>query len=384
MEESAGKFIRERYPNAVFEAKPSGNLFDMIFSEKESRLTARIRSTDGSAPDPTALNELLTEIKKSLPLADIQPVEWQEHIELVARPEILALYGVSYQALLSELKKSLNDNSVLTITQGTNSVPVIIGSNRSDIKELLDNRDVRVNGTDISLEALLGETRNRDLKSITSGPEGEYYHLGLELNNKEVPDAISIITDVVRNDPRFEVDFSGSYFSNQEMIKELCLVLLISVLLLFFILAAQFESLVQPLIIMFELITDIFGAVLVLWVLGESINLMSLIGIVVMCGIVINDSILKVDTINRLRNEGFSLKHAIFEAGGRRLKAIIMTSLTTILAIAPFLVRGNMGSDLQYPLSLALISGMVVGTFVSVFFVPLAYYEIYKGRPKKI
>ncbi len=383
VEERAGKYIRERYPNAVFEAKPSGNLFDMIFSEKESILAVRIRSTDGSAPDPVALNELLAEIKLSLPQVDIQPVEWQEHIELVARPEMLALYGVSYQVLLSELKKSLNDNPVLTITQGANSVPVIIGSNKSEIKELLDNHDVRVDGVDISMEALLGETRNRDLKSITSGPEGEYYHLGLELNNREVPGAISAVTGVVQNDPRFEVSFSGSYFSNREMIKELCLVLMISILLLFFILAAQFESLIQPLIIMFELIADIFGAILVLWILGESINLMSLIGIVVMCGIVINDSILKVDTINRLRSEGLSLKHAIFEAGGRRLKAIIMTSLTTILAIAPFLVRGNMGSDLQYPLSLALISGMVVGTFVSVFFLPLAYYEIYKGGTGK-
>jgi multidrug efflux pump subunit AcrB len=77
------------------------------------------------------------------------------------------------------------------------------------------------------------------------------------------------------------------------------------------------------------------------------------------------------------------LKHAIMEAGGRRLKSILMTSLTTILAIAPFLVRGDMGSDLQYPLSLALIAGMVAGTLVSVFFIPLAYYVIYKNTEKR-
>jgi multidrug efflux pump subunit AcrB len=99
-----------------------------------------------------------------------------------------------------------------------------------------------------------------------------------------------------------------------------------------------------------------------------------------MCGIVINDSILKVDTINQLRKQGLSLIRSIFEAGNRRLKPIIMTSLTTVLAIAPFLAGGNMGSDLQYPLSLALIGGMIVGTFVSVFFVPLVYYEIYRKR----
>ena len=104
---------------------------------------------------------------------------------------------------------------------------------------------------------------------------------------------------------------------------------------------------------------------------------MSLIGIVVMCGIIINDSILKVDTINRLRKE-YSLKRAIMLGGSRRLGSIVMTSLTTILAIAPFLVRGNMGADLQFPLSVALIGGMVLGTFVSLFFIPVLYYTIYE------
>ena len=109
---------------------------------------------------------------------------------------------------------------------------------------------------------------------------------------------------------------------------------------------------------------------------------MSMIGIVVMCGIIINDSILKVDTINRLRKQ-YSLLRAIIVAGNRRLSPILMTSLTTILAIAPFLVRGNMGADLQFPLSLALIGGMVVGTAVSIFFIPVLYYNIYKPVGKK-
>ena len=108
---------------------------------------------------------------------------------------------------------------------------------------------------------------------------------------------------------------------------------------------------------------------------------MSMIGIVVMCGIVINDSILKVDTINRLiKEDGYSLLRAIIEGGSRRIKPIIMTSLTTVLAVAPFLVRGDMGSDLQFPLSLALIGGMVFGTIVSIFFIPIFYYQIYKKR----
>ena len=107
---------------------------------------------------------------------------------------------------------------------------------------------------------------------------------------------------------------------------------------------------------------------------------MSMIGLVVMSGIIINDSILKVDTINRLRRSGTPIMRAIVTAGHKRLKPIVMTSLTTILAIAPLLRRGDMGSDLQFPLSLALIAGMVAGTFVSLFFVPLMYYVIYRKK----
>ena len=137
---------------------------------------------------------------------------------------------------------------------------------------------------------------------------------------------------------------------------------------------------VQPFIILSEIVADLTGALFLLWICGAGINLMSMIGIVVMCGIIINDSILKVDTINRLRKQ-YSLLRAIMVAGNRRLSPILMTSLTTILAIAPFLVRGNMGADLQFPLSLALIGGMVVGTAVSIFFIPVLYYNIYNRRP---
>jgi len=125
---------------------------------------------------------------------------------------------------------------------------------------------------------------------------------------------------------------------------------------------------------------DISGALFALLLCGAGVNLMSLIGIIVMCGIVINDSILKVDTINKYRRNGISILRAILMGGTRRLKPIIMTSLTTILAIMPFLVRGSIGADLQYPLSVALIGGMILGTLVSLFLVPMFYYEIYRRR----
>ena len=110
---------------------------------------------------------------------------------------------------------------------------------------------------------------------------------------------------------------------------------------------------------------------------------MSLLGLVVLCGIVINDSILKIDTINRLRKEGMKLEHAVMEAGVRRFKAIVMTSLTTILAVCPFLWRGSIGADLQFPMSVVIIAGMVAGTLVSLFFVPMLYLEFIRMKTGK-
>jgi len=378
IESRVGDFISSNWREAVCTTQASGNIFDMLFSEKEAPVVARLKRSDGKTPEPDQLTMLLSEIRDALPGVNVQPAEWNEYIELVTDPEKLALYNVSFNQILGYLQNSMNASSVLRISKGDISMPVVIGVGEKEARDLIQGSYIETAGGRVPLEILLRETRNRDLKQITSGVDGEYYPLVLDVKGREARHAMETIQNVVRQDDRFDVSYTGSYFSNREMIKELCMVLLVSILLLFFILAAQFESLVQPFIIMSELIIDVFAVLAVLWLFGESLNLMSMIGMVVMCGIVINDSILKVDTINRLRENGLGLKHAILEAGSRRLKAIVMTSLTTILAIAPFLVRGDMGSDLQYPLSLALISGMIAGTFVSVFFVPLAYYVIYK------
>ena len=164
------------------------------------------------------------------------------------------------------------------------------------------------------------------------------------------------------------------------MLRQQLLVLLVALALLFLILASQFESLLQPFIILSEVVIDLAVSLAVLWLLGVSINMMSLIGLVVITGIVINDSILKIDTVNRLVRAGMEVEAAVHEAGHRRLKAILMTSLTTVLAVAPFLSRGNMGADLQYPMALVVIVGMAAGTLVSLFYVPTVYAVLYKRK----
>jgi len=382
IEKSISDAIIAKYPDATFRFASADNIFNVIFSDKEYNLVVKIMNKKGGAPEPDKLNRFLEQITKKLPGQYIEPVLWQEQILFVVNPEMLSLYKLSYSAVFNALRSATKENTLYSVNHGTYSVPVIVGDEGDLAKDLLSLTIRNSDGADVPLSVVLKERRVRDLKSVISGTEGDFYPLNLKVPDKMVKDVMVAIDELSDGDETFDVTFAGSYFSNREMIGELLVILAVAFLLLFFILAAQFESLIQPLIILSEIVVDIFGALLLLLIFGAGINLMSMIGLVVMCGIIINDSILKVDTINRLRKEGYSTLRAVFTGGSRRLKPIIMTSLTTILAIAPFLVRGDMGSDLQFPLSLALIGGMVVGTIVSIFFIPVFYYNIYKNRGK--
>ena len=140
-----------------------------------------------------------------------------------------------------------------------------------------------------------------DLKTITAGRNGEY----IPFRFYEVDDAPELMEKVKREADAtgdWDTAFSGSFFSNRQMLDELVVILFISVLLMYFILAAQFESFVQPLIVLLEIPIDVAFALLLLWICGHTLNLMSAIGLIVTCGIIINDSILKLDAINELRS----------------------------------------------------------------------------------
>lgn len=368
------------YPKGVISFAVSGNIFDMIFSENESKLVVQLQSKEGNAPEVEKVNGVIREIKKKMPQLFIAPAVMEQNIRYIADVEAMAMYNVTFGDIYSKLKNTISQNSLFKINQGGYSVPVTTGESMVESGDLLSSKVRNREGVEIPLNLLIKETKGEDFKKLYSGSGGDYYPIQIEAEDKEVKEIISTVDTIMKENNDFFVTYTGEYFSSREMVWELVVILLVAISLLYFILAAQFESIIQPLIILSEIVVDIFWVMLGLWAFGESINLMSLIGIVVMSGIIINDSILKVDTINRLRKNGCSLLRAVMTGGHNRLKPIIMTSLTTILAIAPFLNRVDMGSDLQYPLSLSIIIGMSVGTLVSLFFIPIAYYVIYKKR----
>ena len=388
LQEHLSALVRERWPAAIQAWGTSGNIFEMVFAEREPQLLVRLRPTDGGGTLSVAgVRAALSEVRAALPGVQIDDIPLQQDVLYVSDPERMALYGVNFSDLTGVLRNALNGNELFEIVQGARSVPVVLGTDTEELAQILARASVSVpdaadpsRTVDIPASALMRQSFEQDFKTLVSGDDGSYYPLALDIPARDVPAALTAVRGALRRTGGFDAAFTGAWFTNREMIRGMLLVLLVALALLLLILASQFESLLQPFIILSEVVIDIAVSLGALWLLGVSINIMSLIGLVVITGIVINDSILKIDTINRLVRGGMEVEAAVHEAGHRRLKAILMTSLTTILAVAPFLSRGNMGADLQYPMALVIIVGMTAGTLVSLFYVPTVYAAFYRKR----
>jgi len=154
--------------------------------------------------------------------------------------------------------------------------------------------------------------------------------------------------------------------------------LLLSALLVYMILAAQFESFLDPLIISAVLPVGVLGAALTLFLSGHTVNIISLIGLVALLGIAVNDAIVKVSTIRRLRGEGLGGRAAIMEASRLRFRPIIMTTLTTVLAMVPMAIGIGTGEQIQRPLAMTILGGLSIATLLTLFLTPVIYEILHK------
>lgn len=371
-------YMREHYPEATLEFEVSGNVYDAIFTSDAPDIEVRLQTATGGLPEVAQSRRIRDSIATSFNNVNLQPVAVEDNLAYVANTDMMSLYGVNYSQLYDRLLQITGSNKVYTVNDGAHAVPVMMGSGSAHRADLLANT-ITAGGIDIPLSELLVEKRGEDYKRLFASASGQYYPIGVYADDATVRDLEAYVKKLANGvGSGLSAYFAGEFYESRALIGELAMVLAVAMALLYFILAAQFESLLQPAIILSEVLIDTACVFIAMWMIGESVNLMSMTGIVVMCGIVINDSILKIDTINRLRRSGLSITAAIHKAGQQRLRPIVMTSLTTILAIAPFLHRGDMGSDLQFPLSFTLIAGMTVGTLVSLFIVPLLYKLCYQ------
>lgn len=179
-------------------------------------------------------------------------------------------------------------------------------------------------------------------------------------------------------DVEFPAKYSAKITGEEEMRAEsfngLGLALLLSVLLVYMVMAAQFESLRHPFTILLTIPFAGVGVILMFLLTGHTLNMMAFIGIIMLAGIAVNSSIILVDAINRLKEEGLPLREAIMTAAQNRVRPIIMTTITTMLALLPMCFGFGEGSSLRSPMALAVIGGLMTSTLMSLFVIPCVYY----------
>ena len=169
------------------------------------------------------------------------------------------------------------------------------------------------------------------------------------------------------------INLSGSYEDQQDSFSDLGLLAILIVILVYIVMAAQFESLTYPGIIMTSLPFAFSGIVLILWATGTHLNIMSMIGSIMLIGIVVKNGIVLIDYITLNRERGMSIRSAVVFGGKSRLRPVVMTSLTTILGMVPMAIGGGQGSEMWRPLGIAVIGGLTFSTLLTLLFVPALY-----------
>ena len=181
--------------------------------------------------------------------------------------------------------------------------------------------------------------------------------------------------------PNYSITVTGEEEKRQESMNSLLFALALSVILVYMVLASQFESLLHPFTILLTIPLAVVGAILLFFITGTTINMMGVIGIVMLVGIAVNNSIILVDRINQLKTDR-PLTDAIVQAGQQRIRPIIMTTLTTILALLPMTFSFGEGASLRSPMAIAVIGGLITSTLMSLMVIPCVYYVL--ERMKKI
>lgn len=180
---------------------------------------------------------------------------------------------------------------------------------------------------------------------------------------------------------RYSIHVTGEEEQRRESMNSLMLALLLSVVLVYMVLASQFESLLHPFTILLTVPLALVGAVLIFWITGMTLNIMGVIGMIMLAGIAVNNSILLVGRINQLKTT-MELTEAIVEAGRQRIRPIMMTTLTTILALLPMSLHIGEGAALRSAMAVAVIGGLITSTLMSLVVIPCVYYVFEQLKSK--
>lgn len=287
------------------------------------------------------------------------------------------IYGVDIASVASQVKNKLNGTTASTFESEGEPVNIEIRVPEVSLPEL-ENVEITQGDkkyrlgeiAEISISAAPKEINRNNQNRI--GKVTAMLEKGYTLNG--VAPAINTQLREVQFPAKYSAKITGEEEKRAESFNGLSFALILSIILVYMVMASQFESLRHPFTILLTIPLAGVGCIYAFLLSGASLNMMAFIGIIMLAGIAVNNSILLVDAANKLKAEGLSLREAVKAAAQQRIRPIIMTSLTTILALLPMIFGFGEGASLRSPMALAVIGGLFTSTLMTLVVIPCVYY----------
>jgi len=251
------------------------------------------------------------------------------------------------------------------------------GVEKKDLRDILDLPVTNAEGERVVLRNVINVRPRRGPMLIQRKDQERVVYVTANISDRDMGSILADIREGLKTVPvprDFSIHFGGDYEEQQKAFRELLLSFVLALVLVYMVMASLYESLRYPFVVMFSVPLAVIGVILMLFLTDTTFNVQSYIGCIMLGGIVVNNAILLVDHINLLRNrDGFSVRDAIEEAGRRRLRPILMTAMTTTLAMTPLAVGIGEGGEAQAPMARAIIGGLFSANLITLLVIPTVY-----------
>lgn len=254
---------------------------------------------------------------------------------------------------------------------------------RLSLNEVLDLILTTATGEQVTLRNVVSSEPGTGPAMIERKDQQRIISVRANVSGRDLGSVAADIQNLVDQIPRpmeYEIHIAGSYEEQQEAFTELIISLLLAIILVYMVLAIQYESLRDPFIVMFSVPVAAVGVLLILFLTRTTLNIQSYIGCIMLGGIAVNNAILLVDQSARLVGDGMPVREAVAEAGRRRLRPILMTTLTTIFGLLPLALGIGEGADAQAPMARAVVGGLISSTVITLVIIPVIYSLFHRDK----
>ncbi|WP_436513439.1 efflux RND transporter permease subunit [Clostridium thermobutyricum] len=302
-----------------------------------------------------------------------------EEIKISIDKEKSAKYGLNALTISQSISGYFKNTRVMNLRIDDSNYEVYISpiSNKNpDLESLKEVTVTSITGSKIPLLQICKIERGEGFSEIYRTGGLREVTISAGLDGKPLNEAVKEIKNSLNdyNIPQgYEIVYGGEIEQMKDAFSQMALALILAVLLVYMVMAAQFESLINPFIIMFTVPLAFIGAIFVLFYTGVTISIPAMIGFVMLTGIIVNNGIVLIDFINKEKEKGIETRQAIINSGKTRLQPILMTALTTIIGLLPMALGIGEGNEIQLPLAMTVIGGLTIGTLLTLIVIPVVY-----------